>query len=95
VSDWSLRKMERPYAFIQWKGTDVCMDFKCLCGGQFHLDAYFCYKVRCGGCGREYEMSCHIEARLITEEEKEKDPDRRDFVKEGERWDPTEPDQEE
>ena len=31
--------------FIQWKGTDVCMDFHCKCGAHLHIDGMFVYKV--------------------------------------------------
>jgi len=26
----------RPHGWVQWKGTDVCMDVHCACG---HIDA--------------------------------------------------------
>lgn len=32
---------ENPYAFIQWKGTDVCMDFHCECGAHCHFDGSY------------------------------------------------------
>lgn len=65
MTDWSTRNLPRPNAFIQWKGTDVCMDFYCLCGDQFHLDVDFAYAVQCPHCNRAYEMSAMIEAREI------------------------------
>lgn len=40
--------------FIQWKGTDACIDFTCECGEGGHYDGYFCYRVKCGACGREW-----------------------------------------
>lgn len=52
-----------PRAFIQWKGTDVCMDCRCLCGETFHIDGYFAYAVRCEHCAREYEMSVYVAMR--------------------------------
>ncbi len=37
--------------WIQWKGTDVCMDVHCRCGAHGHLDAEFTYFYRCRACG--------------------------------------------
>jgi len=45
-----------PRAFIQWKGTDVCMDFHCDCGAHCHFDGYFAYAVKCPHCGAVWEM---------------------------------------
>ena len=47
---------DRPDAFIQWKGTDACIDLYCTCGEQFHFDGYFAYELTCGHCGQTYEM---------------------------------------
>ena len=47
---------ERPDAFIQWKGTDACIDVYCTCGEQFHFDGYFAYELTCGACGQTYEL---------------------------------------
>lgn len=41
--------------FIQWKGTDVCLDFHCSCGQSHHIDAYFVYNIQCT-CGKIWEM---------------------------------------
>lgn len=43
-------------AFIQWKGTDVCMDFRCECGASGHFDGFSAYVVKCPDCGTEWEM---------------------------------------
>jgi hypothetical protein len=56
--------------FIQWKGTDVCMDFHCPCGDHNHLDGYFAYYVRCVGCGAVYELGTQVKARRLPEGEK-------------------------
>lgn len=40
-----------PNAHIQWKGTDVCLDFRCTCGYQGHFDGDFAYALACAGCG--------------------------------------------
>lgn len=50
-----------PHGWIQWKGTDVCMDIHCECGVLTHIDASFCYFVTCGACGRRYFVNGHVE----------------------------------
>lgn len=48
-----------PQTFIQWKGTDLCMDFDCECGAHCHFDGDFAYCVKCPHCGAIWEMpSC-------------------------------------
>lgn len=49
-----------PHAFIQWKGTDVCMDFRCDCGSNEHIDAMFVYFVKCHKCGTVWEMPTYL-----------------------------------
>jgi len=53
--------------FIQWKGTDLCMDFSCPCGGGGHFDGYFAYHVRCLDCGQVYRMGTQVIARKVDE----------------------------
>jgi hypothetical protein len=69
VSDWATRDLDRPSAFIQWKGTDVCMDCFCSCGKRFHIDHDFAYAVQCRHCGKRFEMSAMIEMREIPSDE--------------------------
>ena len=40
-------------AWIQWKGTEVCIDIHCKCGKHSHIDAEFFYYFRCE-CGQLY-----------------------------------------
>jgi hypothetical protein len=54
-------KHPEPHGWIQWKGTDVCLDINCKCGTITHIDAEFCYHVRCGMCGQIYECDGHIQ----------------------------------
>lgn len=56
---------DRPHAFVQWKGTDVCMDVYCECGEQGHVDSEFAYAVRCPKCGTTYEVGCHVALRKV------------------------------
>lgn len=53
--------------FIQWKGTNVCLDFYCPCGVHSHLDEDFAYYVGCPGCGAVYEMGTQVIARRRTD----------------------------
>lgn len=56
-------KTTDPYAFIQWKGTDVCMDFHCKCGAHCHFDGDFAYVVKCPHCEAIWEMPCYVTPR--------------------------------
>lgn len=53
-----------PSAYIQWKGTDVCMDFHCKCGAFCHYDGDFAYIVKCPHCGTLWEMPWVIYPRV-------------------------------
>lgn len=69
---WEIQTLQKdkPHGWIQWKGTDICMDVQCKCGHQNHIDGYFAYHVRCSACKTVYFCNGHIE--LI---ELEKEPD--------------------
>ena len=60
---WNIQdtKVGEPHGWIQWKGTNVCMDVYCECGTHFHIDAYFAYHVKCPKCGAVYMCNGHIE----------------------------------
>lgn len=45
-----------PNAFLQWKGIDVCLDFRCSCGEGSHFDGDFAYSLRCVACGKVFLM---------------------------------------
>ena len=70
MSNWATRDLPTPCAFIQWKGTAVCMDCYCTCGESFHIDADFAYAVQCRHCGKRFEMSAMIEMREMPSDEK-------------------------
>jgi len=53
-------KFKEENNFIQWKGTDVCMDFHCECGEHNHYDGFFAHYVRCAGCGQVYELDTKV-----------------------------------
>lgn len=51
--------------FIQWKGTDVCLDFYCPCGAHCHFDGDFAYELRCPHCLSVFEMGTQVIARRV------------------------------
>jgi hypothetical protein len=48
--------IEGTSVFVQWKGTNVCLDYYCECGVQGHFDGFFAYQLRCGACGKVFDM---------------------------------------
>jgi len=38
----------------------VCMDVHCICGALCHVDAEFCYYIKCSECGRVF-CNGHVE----------------------------------
>jgi hypothetical protein len=42
--------------YLQWKGTSACIDFRCRCGLDGHIDGDFVYFVRCPACNTLYTM---------------------------------------
>ena len=50
-----------PHGWIQWKGTNACMDVHCKCGELFHIDSLFAYHVKCPHCGTVFMCNGHIE----------------------------------
>jgi len=51
--------------FIQWKGTDVCMDWVCDCGELNHEDRDFCYEVQCPKCLKVFAVGSNPKLYLI------------------------------
>ncbi len=62
------RQEGKPHGWIQWKGTDVCMDIHCECGCHSHIDVDFAYHVKCPECGAVYMCNGHIEFIKLDEE---------------------------
>ena len=60
---WDIQETHEgePHGWIQWKGTNVCMDVHCACGESSHIDGEFTYHVKCPNCGRIYFCNGHIE----------------------------------
>jgi hypothetical protein len=56
------------YGWIQWKGTEVCIDLHCPCGITGHIDADFFYFYECR-CGQRYGVGCYVKLVPLTKEE--------------------------
>lgn len=54
-----------PHIFLQWKGTNACMDVYCLCGEHLHFDGYFAYAIQCGGCKQIYELPFFLQMKPV------------------------------
>jgi hypothetical protein len=64
ASVWNLNASHPGMAFIQWKGTDVCMDLHCtVCQHHNHYDTDFAYFVQCAKCKTVFEMNCFVQFR--------------------------------
>lgn len=58
-----------PHGWIQFKGTDICMDVHCVCGYFGHVDDDFVYYVKCPACHRVYMVNGYVELVLLTNAE--------------------------
>ena len=67
---WDMQETHagKPHGWVQWKGTDVCMDIHCKCGHHSHLDTTFANSVKCPKCGTCYMCNWHIELIEVEEE---------------------------
>ncbi len=66
----------KPHVWIQWKGTDVCCDVRCVCGHGGHLDVEFMYFIRCAKCGRTYQVGQSMPLYELTPEQAANDQHR-------------------
>ena len=56
----------KPRTFVQYKGTDLCMDWSCSCTPpsqdfKFHIDAYFAGVLKCPDCGAVWQLPQALE----------------------------------
>jgi hypothetical protein len=56
----SKSEAEGPHGWIQWKGTNVCIDLQCECGAAPHFDGEFFYYFRCADCGKTYAVGQYV-----------------------------------
>jgi hypothetical protein len=57
------------HGWIQWKGTEVCIDLHCVCGNQSHFDGDFFYHYKCPKCGAKYAVGQVIKLIPLTKEQ--------------------------
>ena len=57
------------HGWIQWKGTDVCVDLHCKCGHHGHYDGDFLYFYKCPACGSKYALGQNVKLIPLTEEQ--------------------------
>lgn len=58
-----------PHGWIQWKGTNVCMDMRCTCGHLGHVDAEFFYYFECPSCHAKYAVGQNVKLIPLTPEQ--------------------------
>lgn len=51
--------------FIQWKGSNICLDFHCPCQPKdaaysSHYDGDFAYAVKCPKCGAIWQLGTQV-----------------------------------
>ncbi len=58
-----------PRGWIQWKGTDICIDLHCGCGYMGHYDGDFFYFYECPVCHTRYAVGQNVKLIPLTEEQ--------------------------
>lgn len=61
----------RDFVFIQWKGTNVCLDFHCSCTSDdfAHFDGWFAYLLKCNSCGKVWKLPQILQLTEATPED--------------------------
>ena len=54
--------------FLQWKGSEVCIDFQCKCGGHWHFDGWFASPATCPLCYRKYDLGTQVKMVCINDD---------------------------
>lgn len=57
------------HGWIQWKGTNVCIDLHCVCGHHGHFDGDFFYFYECPACNARYAVGQNIKLIPLTDEQ--------------------------
>ena len=65
--DFDTKKI--PHGWIQWKGTNVCIDLHCKCGYHGHVDTDFFYHYECPKCHTKYAVGQNIKLIELTPEQ--------------------------
>lgn len=58
-----------PHGWIQWKGTEVCIDLYCDCGHHGHYDGDFAYAIRCSSCDKVWALGQCVKLLPLTDEQ--------------------------
>jgi hypothetical protein len=58
-----------PHGWVQWKGTDVCIDLHCKCGFHGHYDGDFLYFWECPICHAKYALGCNVKLIELTKDQ--------------------------
>lgn len=61
----------KPHGWIQFKGTDICIDLHCDCGESCHYDGDFLYYFKCPYCGKYWGLNGHIRLEDVGKSEAE------------------------
>ncbi len=59
------------HGWIQWKGTNVCMDIYCTCGHFGHIDIDFFYAYECPKCHRKFAVGQNIKFIELNNEQED------------------------
>ena len=59
------------HGWIQWKGTDVCIDLHCKCGYHGHVDGEFFYYYKCPECQLLFAVGQNVKLIELNEEQRE------------------------
>jgi uncharacterized protein (DUF983 family) len=55
--------------YIQWKGTDLCMDFWCPeCGEHSHFDGFWAHHIECSVCKAIFKMPTDVPVERVPSE---------------------------
>lgn len=61
-------RLPPPSGFIQWKGTNVCMDVRCKCGHHGHVDSDFAYFYQCPSCKQVFGVGEYVKIVELPQE---------------------------
>lgn len=61
-----------PTLHVQWKGTELCADIRCVCGYSNHVDPMVYYYLRCANCDRVFLLNAWVALIELTPAERER-----------------------
>lgn len=63
------QEIPMPRGWIQYKGTEICIDIHCNCGNSSHFDGDFAYALRCPHCSKVFALGQTIRLIELSEED--------------------------